>query len=210
MDIFVRGVGVGLTHTENLIIKKLRIARETGDLEAETGEEPKKPDIGRVVESYFNLPKEYSSNIILTESDFILTNRTCAIAITADMSFRTALAADFKREYKNVEFLWKQRPGIGGVAALPPAASQIPGKYLCFLVTRAREKQHVDPENLVLSLTRLRDFLVEMDVKELSLPVYDPNRGRLQPRELYALVHAIFSDTNIQVYLHKKYYLSIG
>ena len=182
--IFVRGVGVGLTHTENLIIKKLRIARETGDLEAETGKEPKKPDIGRVVESYFNLPNEYSSNIIITDSDFILTNRTCAIAITADMSFRTALAADFKREYKNVEFLWKQRPGVGGVAALPPAASQIPGKNLCFLVTRATEKQHADPENLVLSLTRLRDFILEMDVKELSLPVYDPKRGRLHPREL--------------------------
>ena len=74
MDIFVRGVGVGLTHTENLIIKKLRIVRETGDLEAETGEEPKKPDIGRVVESCFNLPNEYSSSIILTDSDFILTN----------------------------------------------------------------------------------------------------------------------------------------
>ena len=59
-DIFVRGVGVGLTHTENLIIKKkLRIARETGNLEAETGEEHKKPDIGRVVESYINLPNEY-------------------------------------------------------------------------------------------------------------------------------------------------------
>ena len=54
MDIFVRGVGVGLTYTENLLIKKLRIARETGDLEAKTGEDPKKPDIGRVVESYFN------------------------------------------------------------------------------------------------------------------------------------------------------------
>ena len=153
MNIFVRGVGVGLTHTENLIIKKLRVARETGDLEAETGKEPKKPDVGRVVESYFNLLNEYSSNIIPTDSDFILTNRTCAIAITADMSFRTAVAADFKREYKNVEFLWKQRPGIEGVAAVPPAASQIPGKYLCFLVTRATEKQHVDPENLVLSLT---------------------------------------------------------
>ena len=58
----------------------------------------------------------------------------------------------------------------------------------------------VDPENLVLSLTRLRDFLVERDVKELSLPVYDQNRGRLHPRELYALIHEIFSDTNIQVY----------
>ena len=210
MDIFVRGVGVGLTHTENLIIKKLSIARETGDLVAETGQEPKKPDLGRVVESYFNLPNEYSSNIILTDSDFILTNRICAIAITADMSSRTALAADFKREYKNVEFLWMQRPGLGGVATLPPAASQIPGKYLCFLVTWATEKQYVEPENQALSLTRLRDFLVEMDVKELSLPVYDPNRGRLHPRELYALVQVIFSDTNIQVYLHKKYYLSIG
>ena len=52
-------LGVGLTHTENLIIKKLRIARETGNLEAETGEEPKKPDIGRVVESYFNLTHIY-------------------------------------------------------------------------------------------------------------------------------------------------------
>ena len=108
MDFFVRGVGVGLTHTENLIIKKLRIARETGDL-------------------------------ILTDSDFILTNRTCALAITADMILRTALAADFRREYKNVEILWKQRPGIGGVAAIPPTASHIPGKYLCFLVTRATE-----------------------------------------------------------------------
>ena len=76
MDIFVRGVGVALTHTEKLIIKKLRITRETGYLEAETGEEHKKPDIGRVVESYFNLPIEYSSGIILTDSDFILTDRT--------------------------------------------------------------------------------------------------------------------------------------
>ena len=123
------------------------------------------------------------------------------------MSFRTALAADFKGEYKNRKFLWKQRPGVVGVTALHPALSQIPGKYLYFLVTRATEKRYVDPENLVLSLTRLRDFLVEMDVKELSLPVYDPNRGRLHPRELYALIHVIFSDTNIQVYL-LKYRLS--
>ena len=64
MDIFVRGVGVGLTHTEQLLIKKLRIARETGDLEAETGKDPKKPDIGRIVESYFNLPIEYSGSIM--------------------------------------------------------------------------------------------------------------------------------------------------
>ena len=131
--------GVGLTHTGKLLIKKLKIARETVDLEAESGEDPKKPDIGRVVESYFNSPNEYSSSISLTDSDFKLTNRTCALAIAADMSFRTVLAADFKREYKNIELLWKQRSGRGVVAALLPAALQIPGKYLCFSVTRATE-----------------------------------------------------------------------
>ena len=43
----------------------------------------------------------------------------------------------------------------------------------------------------------------------VSLPVFDPNRGNLHPRELYALVQVIFSETDIDVYLHKKYYLSI-
>ena len=68
----------------------------------------------------------------------------------------------------------------------------------------------MDPENLVLSLMRLRDFLVEREVKELSLSVYDPDRGQMHPRELYALIRVIFSETNLHVYLHKKLYLSIG
>ena len=68
----------------------------------------------------------------------------------------------------------------------------------------------MDPANLDLSLTRLSDFLVEREVKKLSLTVYDPNRGRLHPPELYAQIHVIFSDTIIQVHLHKKNYLSIG
>ena len=50
-----------------------------------------------------------------------------------------------------------------------PVASHIPGKCVCFLVTDATDRQHVDPENLVLALTRLRDFLVERGVSSLSL-----------------------------------------
>ena len=53
----------------------------------------------------------------------------------------------------------------------------------------------MDPEDLVLSLTRLRDFVEEREKKDLSLPVYDPIRGLLHPRELYALIHVTFSDT---------------
>ena len=35
MDIFVRVVGLGITHTENLLMKKLKSARETGEVETE-------------------------------------------------------------------------------------------------------------------------------------------------------------------------------
>ena len=78
MDIFVGGVGVGLTHTKNLITKKLKSARETGELETE-GENAKKPPFGRIFESYFDLPNHYSNNIVITDRGFVLTERTCAI-----------------------------------------------------------------------------------------------------------------------------------
>ena len=58
--------------------------------------------------------------------------------------------------------------------------------------------------------SRLRDFLVEKGLREVSLRVYDPNRGRLNPRELYANLQVVFAETEIMVHLHKKYYLSIA
>ena len=94
------------------MIKKLKTARETGELETE-GKNPKKPPFGRTFEEYFDLSNHYSNNIVVTDSDFILTECTCAVATTADVSFKTALAADFKREYQNIEFLWIRRPGVG-------------------------------------------------------------------------------------------------
>ena len=208
INIFVRGVGVGLTHTENLMIKKLREVGETNGLEM--GEEEADPTIGQNFKTKFEIPDEYSENILITDSDFILSDRTSAICITADMSLKLILEADFKREYQNVEFLFRQRPGLGGMAALPPSMAQVPGKYLCFLVTRVNERITIDPEHLVLALTRLRDFMIERGIMEVSMPVYDPNRGKLSPRELYAILHVVFAETDIMVHLHKKYYLSIA
>ena len=50
-NIFDRGVGVGLTHTENLMIKKLRKVRETSGLELDEEEPEPTPFINR---RYFN------------------------------------------------------------------------------------------------------------------------------------------------------------
>ena len=126
------------------------------------------------------------------------------------MSLNTRLEDDFKREYQNVEFLFRQRPGLGGMAALRPSVSQVPGKYLCFLVRRTNERNVIDPQDVMLALTRLRYFLVERCIEEFSMPVYDPNRCKLSPRALYAILHVVFAETEIMVYLHKKYSLSIA
>ena len=77
----------------------------------------------------------------------------------------------------------------------------------CFLVTKATDRQHVNPESLALELTRLSVFLVERGVISLSLPVYDPIRRKLHTRELNALLHVVFWETYIEVYFNKKYYL---
>ena len=190
------------------MIKKLREVRETCGLELE-GEEAE-PTIGRNFKTKFEIPNEYSENILITDSDFILSDRSSAICITADMRFKSRLEADFKREYQNVEFLFRQRPGLGGMAALPPSVAQVPGKYLCFLVTRVNDRNTIDPEHVMLALTRLRDFMIERGITEVSMPVYDPNRGKLSPRELYAILHVVFAETEIMVHLHKKDYLSIA
>ena len=150
INIFVRGVGVGLTHTENLMIKEIRDARETSELELD-GEEAE-PTIGRNFKTKFEIPNENSENILITDSDFILSDRTSAICITADMSFKSRLEADFKREYQNVEFLFRQRTGPGGMAALPPSVAQVPGKYLRFPVTRVNERNTIDPEHVMLAV----------------------------------------------------------
>ena len=187
------------------MIKKLKEVRETSELEL--GEEEAEPTIGRNFKTKFEIPNEYSENIMITDSDFILSDRTSTICITADMNFRSRLEADFKREYQNVEFLFRQRPGLGEMAALPPSVAEVPSKYLCFLVN---ERSTIDPEHLMLALTRLRDFMIERGKLEVSMPVYDPNRGKLSQRELYAILHVVFAETEIMVHLQKKYYLSIA
>ena len=88
--------------------------------------------------------------------------------------------------------------------------AQVPGKYLCFLVTRVNERNTIDPEHVMFALTRLRDFMTDRGLMEVSMPVYDLNSGKLSPRELNAILHVVFAETEIMVHLHKKYYLSIA
>ena len=88
-------------------------------------QEEAEPTIGRTLRTKFEIPFELSENIVMTDSDFLLSDRTSAICITADMSFNTRLEADFVREYQNVVFWFRQRLGLGGLAALTSSVLQV-------------------------------------------------------------------------------------
>ena len=44
------------------------------------------------------------------------------------------------------------------MAVLPHSVSQVPGKYLCFMVTRVNERNTIDPEHVMLSLNEVEGF----------------------------------------------------
>ena len=93
-------------------MKKLREMREINGLELDQQEV--EPAIGRKFKTKFDIPIEYSENILIMDNDFILPDRTNAICITADMSFNTRMEAEFKREYRGVfvqAYTRIERPG---------------------------------------------------------------------------------------------------
>ena len=67
------------------------------------------------------------------------------------------------------DHFWKSVPA----AFKKPTVSQVPGKYLCFLVRRTNERNVIDPQHVMLALTRLRYFLAERGIEEFSMSVYD-------------------------------------
>ena len=59
------------------------------------------------------------------------------------------------------------------------------------MMAKVSERNEVEPEQVALSMTRPSDFLAERGSKEVSTSVYNPNRGRLNPRELYAILNLV-------------------
>ena len=101
-------------------------------IDLELDEEEAESTIGWNFKTKFEIPNEHSENIVITDSDFILSDRTSAICITADMSFKSILEADFKREYQNVEFLFSQRPGWEEWLRFPHQSHKFRGSTCAF------------------------------------------------------------------------------
>ncbi len=99
--------------------------------------------IGKLIIMELPDVRHWSRNIIIDRTDFFETKRSMAVAISADLQMKTMLSAELDREYAHKEFLFRQRPQTGKLLVLPPSLTQEPDKHICYLVTRARERERV-------------------------------------------------------------------
>ena len=84
------------------------------------------------------------------------------------------------------------------ISRISPNAITIFFQVSLLLKMMVTDRDIVGPELVVLALTRLIDFWIEKR-KEVSVPDYDPNRGMLNPRELYADIHFNSAATKIAI-----------
>ena len=171
--------------------------------------EERQTDIGKVILYEFRDSFQgWSPNLRLEHTDFLMTSRTMAVATPADLGAKMRLSAEINREYGHREILFRQRPQLGKVLALPPALTTEPNKYLFFLVTRSKYFDRVRVEDLFRCLEGLPDKLIETGQTSVILPIIEPGRGNIKLRDLYSLLATIFFRTYVTVCLHDRYYLS--
>ena len=100
------------------MIKKLREMRETNGLDLE--QEEVNPTNKKNLKNKFEIPNEYLEIILFTDSDFILSDGTSTICITADLSFNTRLVADFKKDTKmRITCLYRDQEWEAWLHSLP-------------------------------------------------------------------------------------------
>ena len=79
-----------------------------------------------------------------------------------------------------------------------------------FFGDEGQREEHDRPRARNVGTNEVERLLGRRGIREVSMPVYDPNRGRLNIRELYAILHVVFAEAEIMVHIHKKYYLGIA
>ncbi len=151
----------------------------------------------------------WSANLQLEHKDFLTRKRSMAVSAPGSRDSKMRLGAESDREYGHKEFLFRQRPEVGGVIALPPAITSEEGKYVLIFITRLKEWDRVVVERLYECMQNLRDRLVEIGKTSVSMPIVDPGRGNIQLLDFCSMLATIFFGTNITIYLHDRYYLTI-
>ena len=164
---------------------------------------------GKLLTTHPKVKPNYLSWISYEETDILQARDTVAICCPADLLSYSAMARYVIREYGQEE-IFKLRPAVGKAIHLAKSPDAPWNNDMFLLFTRASNKHPTLHDVLHLCLTDLVQKLAQAQITRVHLPIYDPERSINILPAWYSMLRDHFIDSDVDIVLHDRVYVSIA
>lgn len=129
--------------------------------------------------------------------DLLTQGISLAHCVSACLTMGKGVAVQFKTRFQRVAELKRQQAQVGQVAVLPDQ-----GRFVYYLVTK--EVYHGKPTYATLerALMHMKAHMVAHGVTQLAIPELGCGLDRLQWPKVEALLHKVFSGTEVAIHVY--------
>ena len=134
--------------------------------------------------------------------DLFTASESLLHCISADVVMGKGVALTFKTKFGGVDEIKRQKPAIGGVCTLHRG-----GRYIYYLITKAKYHQIPTYTDLQSSLEAAREHCESHGVKAIAMPQIGCGLDRLKWEQVKGIIKAVFPPAcgiNVTVYIYKK------
>lgn len=148
-------------------------------------------------------PPILRTDLIEIQGDlFTSSDPTSSLAhcVAKDFGMGKGIAVYFKKKYGGLSELKAQNPDVGSMAVLETPNN----KFVYYLVTKLRSSGYPTIDNLIKSLTEMRNHAVKHGVKMISMPRIGSGLDKLDWNLVKNAINCVFKGTEIKI---RIYYL---
>ena len=164
---------------------------------------------GKLLTTHRKVKPNYLPWISYDETDILQARGTVVICCPADLLSYSAMARYVIREYGQEE-IFKLRPAVGKAIHLAKSPDAPWNNDMFLLFTRASNKHPTLHDVLHLCLTDLVQKLAQAQITRVHLPIYDPERSINILPAWYSMLRDHFIDSDVDIVLHDRVYVSIA
>ena len=164
---------------------------------------------GKLLTTHPKVKPNYLPWISYDETDILQARGTVVICCPADLLSYSAMARYVIREYGQEE-IFKLRPVVGKAIHLAKSPDAPWNNDMFLLFTRASNKHPMLHDVLHLCLTDLVQKLAQAQITRVHLPIYDPERSINILPAWYSMLRDHFIDSDVDIVLHDRVYVSIA
>ena len=164
---------------------------------------------GKLLTTHPKFKPNYLSWFSYEETDILQARGTVAICCPADLLSYSAMARYVIREYGQEE-IFRLRPTVGKAIRLARSPNAPWNNEMFLIFTRASNKHPILHDVLHLCLTDLIQKLTRAQITRIHLPIHDPERSINLLPAWYSMLRDHFIDSNIDIVLHDRVYVSIA